>query len=99
MIEHWLRCAPALQWNETHWLLLIVLDHFRQPATVDDVAVVMKRTTRHVWNQLDPVIEAGFVRRVEGTVISENGRRHRKAHFYLTEKARALLGCKQEARS
>jgi predicted transcriptional regulator len=96
MIEHWLKCAPALQYNETHWLLLIVLSHFQQPATVDDVACLMKRTTRHVWNQIDPVIESGFVRRVEGTGISANGRRHRKAHFYLTNKAKALLGLNVE---
>lgn len=96
MIKHWLKCAPALQYNETHWLLLIILSSFDEPATVDAIAPIMSRTTRHVWNQLEPMIDTGFVQRLAGTGRSFNGRRHRKAHFQLTPKAQALLGSTTE---
>jgi len=99
MIQHWLKCAPALQYNETHWLLLLILHSFRDAVTVDDLAPVMQRTTRHVWNQLEMVITAGFVQRVAGTGISENGRRHRKAHFHLTAAGKALVSAKPEGQA
>jgi hypothetical protein len=96
MIQHWLKCAPALQYNETHWLLLIILSSFEDPTTVDSIAPIMGRTTRHVWNQLEPMIEAEFVERIAGEGRSCNGRRHRKAHFHVTEKAQALLSFNTE---
>jgi predicted transcriptional regulator len=96
MINHWLKCAPALQHNETHWLLLIILSSFEDPTTVDSIATIMGRTTRHVWNQLEPLIEAEFVERIAGTGRSCNGRRHRKAHFQLSPKAQALLSLNTE---
>lgn len=96
MIKHWQHCAPALQYNETHWLLLIILSSFAKPATVDDIAPIMGRTTRHVWNQLEPMVDAGFVQRLAGTARSFNGRRHRKAHFQLDAKAQALLNIDTE---
>lgn len=99
MINHWLKCAPALQHNETHWLLLIILSSFAEPTTVDAIAPIMGRTTRHVWNQLEPMIEAEFVQRIAGTGRSLNGRRHRKAHFELTAKAKALINSTTELRA
>lgn len=99
MIQHWQKCAPALQYNETHWLLLIILSSFDEPATVDAIAPIMGRTTRHVWNQLEPMIDAGFVQRLAGTGRSFNGRRHRKAHFQLEPKAKALLSSTTEGQA
>jgi hypothetical protein len=52
-----------------------------------------------VWNQLEMVITAGFVQRVAGTGISENGRRHRKAHFHLTAAGKALVSAKPEGQA
>ena len=97
MINHWLKCAPALHHNETHWLLLIILASFPASTTEHDIAPIMGRTTRHVWNQLEPMIEAGFVERLEGEGRSCNGRRHRKAYFQLTAKAKALINSTTEA--
>jgi DNA-binding MarR family transcriptional regulator len=99
MMNHWLKCAPALQHNETHWLLLIILSTFDEPTTVDAIAPIMGRTTRHVWNQLEPLIEAEFVERIAGEGRSCNGRRHRKAHFHLTAAGKALVSAKPEGQA
>jgi len=99
MIKHWQHCAPALQYNETHWLLLIILSSFDEPTTVDAIAPVMGRTTRHVWNQLEPMVDAGVVQRLAGTARSFNGRRHRKAHFQLAPKAQAWLNFDMEGQA